>query len=481
MNYQSKSLPRLGVLALMLESYEPLFPGITAQQHAYVEEVLRDLSGTADFVFPKIALGREDIEQITRKFNEQGLDGILILLLSYSQGQYLVHAMQDNRLPLALALIQPDETVGDDFGELELTVNQGIHGSQDNANCLMRAGLACQFYTGSRHDGRLRAFVQDFGAAAQTARFLRTMKISIIGKLTGMGDVISDDMAVFRKLGPEFVYDSIGTVSRFCRQVPEDEVEARLAYEQTIFDVDPSMPHARHAESVRMYLGIRKYLETFGYNGYTIHFDECREDGRFEHLPFLAASSLMADGYGYAAEGDATAAMLTGMMMHLCGQADFSEMYMMDLSRQAILLCHAGEGNYAMARKDRKPFLMDRVFNEGGLSNPPTPIFTPEPGPAAVMSLVHVGGDHFRLVYLPGQILDKCDLKKIDMPYMFFAPGAENGKVPDEAADGGLVPYVIRKWLMAGGTHHEAIVPGVCRSRVRMLCELLGVEFTPLL
>lgn len=85
---------------------------------------------------------------------------------------------------------------------------------------------------------------------------------------------------------------------------------------------------------------------------------------------------------------------------------------MMDFAREAILLCHAGEGNWAMCRRDKKPFLMDRVFNEGGLSNPPTPIFTPEPGPAGVMSLVHVGGERFRLVYAPGEILDECSLRQ---------------------------------------------------------------------
>ena len=31
---QAQNKPRLGVLALMLEGYEPLFPGITARQHA---------------------------------------------------------------------------------------------------------------------------------------------------------------------------------------------------------------------------------------------------------------------------------------------------------------------------------------------------------------------------------------------------------------------------------------------------------------
>ena len=86
--------PRLGILALMLEGYEPLFPGIMASQHKYVEEVIASLSGTADFVFPRIAASREAIEALTAQYNAEGLDGILILMLSYSQGQYLVHAMQ---------------------------------------------------------------------------------------------------------------------------------------------------------------------------------------------------------------------------------------------------------------------------------------------------------------------------------------------------------------------------------------------------
>ena len=218
---------------------------------------------------------------------------------------------------------------------------------------------------------------------------MQSMKIGVVGRLPGMGDVITDDMAVFRKLGPEFVSDSVGTLQSFCAAVTPEEVAARVEYERGVFDVDPKMPPERHPEAVRMYLGFKRYLETNGYAGYTAHFEEFGADGRFTQLPLLAASSLMADGYGYAAEGDATAAMWMAAMVALCGEADFSEMYMMDLPREAILMCHAGEGNWAMCRHDRKPFLMDRVFNEGGLSNPPTPIFCPEPGPVGVMSLAH--------------------------------------------------------------------------------------------
>lgn len=456
--------PHLGVLALMLEAYEPLFPGITAQQTNYVTEVLASLEDTAQFTFPKIALNRSDIEELTAAYNAADLDGILILLCSYSPGQYLIRAMQRNHLPLALALVQPDETVGDDFEELELTVNQGIHGSQDNANALLRAGIPCAFFAGSRLNGELKHFIADFGAAAHTVRELQRMKIGIIGKLPGMGDVVTDDMAVYRKLGPEFVYDSIGTVTKFCDTVTAKEIADRVDYERSIFHVDPKMPPEVHAEAVRMYLGIKRYLEASGYAGYTIHFDEFGADGRYTQLPLLAASSLMADGYGYAAEGDATTAMLMAAMVRLCGEANFSEMYMMDLQREAILLCHAGEGNYATARRDRKPFLMDRVFNEGGLSNPPTPIFAPRPGPACVMSLVHLQGEQFRLVFSKGEILDKCDLRKCDMPYMFFRPNS------------GVRPCV-KGWLEQGGTHHETVVLGDWEDRIRLLCRLLGIEF----
>ena len=110
--------PRLGVLALMLEGYEPLFPGITRRQTDYVSRLLERLSGAASFTFPGPAVNAAQMDRLVARFNAEGQDGILILLLSYAQGQYLAHALQHNHLPLALALVQPDETATPAFGEL---------------------------------------------------------------------------------------------------------------------------------------------------------------------------------------------------------------------------------------------------------------------------------------------------------------------------------------------------------------------------
>lgn len=455
--------PKIGILALMLGAYEPLFPGIIDRQTAFVHQVIKNLGDTADFVFSRVALGREDIETLSNQYNNDNLDGILIFLLTYSQGQYLIRAMQNNRLPLALALIQPDETVEDDFEELDLTVNQGIHGSQDNANCLLRAGIKCSYFAGSRFDGLFNKFVLDFAKAAQTARLLKNMKIGVIGKLAGMGDIQCDDISFFRNIGPEFIYDSIGSIYSNFAEVTEKEIEERVALDRTIFEMDPNLSYESHAYAVKLYLGIKKYLEKGQYAGYTAHFEEFGADGRFEQLPLLAASHLMADGYGYGAEGDGMTAALVAALNCLCGNANFSEMYMMDIKREAILFCHAGEGNWSTCDEKQKPRLIDRYFGEGGLGNPPTAIFTPKAGKATVLSITHINGNKFRMVAANGEILSKNDLKRCEMPYFFFKP------------DSG-VKKCVEGWLNNGGTHHEAVVLGDYSDRIKLLCDICGIE-----
>ncbi|MCI9306708.1 MAG: hypothetical protein HFI28_09605 [Lachnospiraceae bacterium] len=116
--------PRLGLLGLMTDGYEPIFPGITARQEAYAREIVSDMADVADIYFPGAALNRMDIEAKVKHMNEMELDGLLLILLTYSQGSWIVRAMQENRLPLGFAVVQPDEAVENDWGELELTVNQ---------------------------------------------------------------------------------------------------------------------------------------------------------------------------------------------------------------------------------------------------------------------------------------------------------------------------------------------------------------------
>jgi len=457
--------PKLGLLGLMAGSYEPIFPGIIARQEKYARELAASFAGVADVDFPGAAVDQDSIARKVRYFNDKGYDGILIVLLTYSQASYLLHPLQENRLPIALAVVQPDSAVDDEFYELDLTVNQGIHGAQDNSNMIVRNGFTCQFFAAERHDPALVKFVEDFGRAAMTHQELRKLKVGVLSRMCGMGDILVDDMAFFGKIGAEICHDTVGSVYTRMQEVTKADIDRQIEKDHETFEIDPKLTYDSHAEAVKMYLGFKKWLDDSGFGAFTAQFDIFSADGRFRQLPLYAASQLLADGYGYAAEGDLSCATMVAAA-HMLGEGggNFTEMYMMDFRQDAICFCHAGEGNWATHRSDMKPRLIDRYLGEGGLANPPTVMFTPQFGRSTLTSLAPMCGDKFRLVTAPGLILPKSDLKNCEMPYIFWRP------------DSGVTTCV-RGWLRNGGTHHEVINLGDVADRWKILCDLWGVEY----
>src|ERR671931_2790653 len=197
-----------------------------------------------------------------------------------------------------------------------------------------------------------------------------------------------------------------------------------------------------------MQLGIEQILRDGGYDAYSTHFGAIDVDGRFSRLPLAAASSLMAMGYGYGAEGDALTAALMSAGDALLGDTQFTEMYAMDFPSDSILMSHMGEGNWRLAREDRRVRLIKRPLGIGGLDDPPTFLFQYRTGPATLATLVALGGDRFRLVVSEGEILDTDELPALEMPYGFFRPASG-------------VRTCMEAWLRLGGPHHQVLNPGL--------------------
>lgn len=455
--------PKIGLLAVMIEGYEPIFPGIINTQCEYAKSLAEKMSDVADIDFPGVGANREQIENIVNHFNQSGCDGILMVLLAYSHSSYIVRAMQNNNLPLALAILQPDDEMTSDFTEIDFTRNQGIHGAQDNANVLMRLGIKCQYFVGSKDSDEFKKFITDFSKASMAYTHLRGTKVAVIGKMTGMGDLFTDDISLYAKIGAEFCYTSIGEIYKLMQTVSKEEIDREIEKDKEMFDIDPTMPYEAHAYANCQYLAMKKFLTDGSYDAFTLHFETLGEDGRFKSLPFLAASKLLADGYGYAAEGDALCACGVLISRILSGEATFSEMYALCNKSDSILMCHAGEGNHLMARKDRKPRLIYKVFNEGGLDNPPTTLFTPEPGRATVVSFAPANNT-FKIMTSVGEITDRCDLAGCEMPYIFFKSDAKKEDL-------------VKSWLEFGATHHEAVMYGDMSDAFKMLSSMWDVEY----
>ena len=456
--------PRLGLLGIMQELYDDMLPGITERQEAYAREVCDALAPVAEMVFPGAARNRDDIERHMHGFAEGDIDGVVIVMLTYGPALRTVRALMANPLPIMLANIQPLATVTDDWDMSHLTYNQGVHGAQDTANAILRMGIPCPVISEDWRSERFRAFVGDFGHAARAARDLKRLRICTIGQMPGMGDILTDNAALMRRLGPQIDHVNIGIIHRLMEAAGDAEVDAVVAENRENFDIDPALSDDSHRYAARLQVGIHKFLTENGYDGWSIYFDAIGLDGRFKQIHMMAASNLMAKGYGYAAEGDTTCASLMAAGFRIAPDAHFTEMYAMDFARDTALQSHMGEGNWKVARRDRRPRLIDRPLGIGGLDNPPTVLFQAEPGPGTLVSLAPIVGEAYRLVVAKGEVADTEEMPHVEMPYFHFKPATG-------------IRACLDGWLKAGGTHHQCFHLGDVARRWQMFCELTGVDY----
>ena len=457
--------PRIGLLGIMQELYDDMLPGITERQGEYATAVANKLAAVADVQFTRPARNREDVEQVARELQAADVDGIAIVMLTYGPAMRTVRALLDTRVPLMLANIQPERSITPAWDMADLTYNQGIHGAQDQANALVRAGLPFSVITGDwRSDEFAHAF-EDWARAAQTVTALRRARIGLLGyPMNGMGDILYDPPSLLRKIGPAIVSEDLGPLVKRIDAVTDAEVDAVLKRHADVFEVAGDLPRENHVYAARFEVAIRGMLEDNGYAGFSFHFDSIGGDGRFKQLPLLAASDLMADGYGFAAEGDTNTTTLMCAAQTMIGDAHFSEMYAMDWELDSVLISHMGEGNWKIARSDRPVRLIDRPLGIGRLDNPPTPVFSAEPGVATTAALVPIEGEYYRLVVGHGEVLDTPELPKVEMHYFHFRPEV------------GMEEFM-NKWLSLGGPHHFVTNLGDHRGRWRRLAELLDVEY----
>ena len=171
----------------------------------------------------------------------------------------------------------------------------------------------------------------------------------------------------------------------------------------------------------------------------------------------------MADGYGYAAEGDTNTASLMCAAQALIGEAHFSEMYAMDWELDSVLISHMGEGNWKIARQDRPIRLIDRELGIGRLDNPPTPVFSARPGPATTAawsrSRASTGGRR----------------RSRRGPRHAGAPQGRNALLPLSPGTGDGILH--GRVAAPRGPHHFVTNLGEHTARWRRLAELLDLEY----
>src|SRR5699024_8642024 len=89
--------PRIGLLGIMQPLYDDMIPGMTEHQAGYAARVAEKLYDTAEWTVAPPVRGRDQAEQAVRDFEDAGLDGVLVVMLTYGPSMRVTRALTQTR------------------------------------------------------------------------------------------------------------------------------------------------------------------------------------------------------------------------------------------------------------------------------------------------------------------------------------------------------------------------------------------------
>ena len=459
--------PKVGLLALSLELYETLAPDARRQREAWVRrQLLPALQPSADVLFEGAVYRREDIEATVRSFEAAGADAVLVLLLTYSPSQIALPALRSTRLPIVIWNTQELFAVDLGYSNDVLLANHGVHGTQDLANVLLRGGVPFHYVTSHLSDRDGLHELNDFFTAAAAVAGVRRCRLGLMGyPFPGMGDFAVDTTHLAATLGCSWESLSVADYNRRAAESSPQAVERLQEEYRQSYALASDLTEADLAATARSELALRSLVADRRLDAISFQFMALGEDEQTETLPFVAASRMMADGIGFAGEGDLVGAAGTWFLNRLSGPASFSEIFTIDFAGNAVLLSHMGEANVALAGKNRTiPLVARETPITRTRARQLALVVNFDPGPATLCALALGPGGRWRLIASRMTIDDFGPIPGLCVPHCRVRSDGD-----------------IRDWLtayaLAGGPHHHAICPGDARSRLKLAAALLDADY----
>jgi L-arabinose isomerase len=249
----------------------------------------------------------------------------------------------------------------------------------------------------------------------------------------------------------------------------EADVDVVIAEYLDLYDVAPELRpdgdrHGSLRYGARIELGLRSFLEQADAEAFTTTFEDL---GGLRQLPGLAVQRLMADGYGFGAEGDWKTAILVRaakVMGHgLPGGASLMEDYTYELTpgQEKTLGAHMLE--ICPTLTTGTPRLEIHPLSIGGREDPVRLVFDTDPGVGVVVAMSDLR-DRFRFT---ANIVDlvpaDAPLPKLPVARAVWRPR------PDLATSAEC-------WLTAGAAHHTVLTTALGLAVFEDLAEISGIE-----
>ncbi|HVO40693.1 MAG TPA: L-arabinose isomerase [Spirochaetia bacterium] len=447
----------------------------TVAEHS--REIAKALSSSASIpvsvVFKPVVTGPEGILQLCREANSSAnCIGLITWMHTFSPAKMWIAGLSALQKPFVHLHTQYNRDVPWSSIDMNfMNTNQSAHGDREYGFIGTRMRINRKVVVGHWKDEEVLRDLGIWMRAAAAWNDAQGMKVARFGdNMREVAVTEGDKVEAQMRLGYAVNGFPVGDLVETVDAVSEAEIDRLVSEYDQAYTVDKDLrqggsKRAALRDAARIEAGMRAFLREGGFSAFSTSFQALHG---LAQLPGLAVQRLMAEGYGFGAEGDwKTAALVRSMKVMasgLPGGTSFMEdyTYHFDPSRSQVLGAHMLEVCESIA--DGKPSLEMHQLSIGGKADPARLVFTARSGPAVNATLVDMG-DRFRM------IVNEVDVVPASQPLPRL-PVARALWVPRPN-----LKTAAAAWILAGGAHHTGFSYPVTAAHLEDFADMAGTEF----
>jgi L-arabinose isomerase len=463
---------------------------VTGSQHLYGHETLekvaehsqqiaRALDASADIpvrvVFKPVLTTPDAIRALCLEANAaQNCVGLVTWMHTFSPAKMWIAGLSALKKPILHLHTQFNREIP--WAEIDMdfmNLNQSAHGDREYGFIGARMRLNRKVVVGYWQDGDVQAEMATWMRAACAWHDTQHLKVARFGdNMREVAVTEGDKVEAQMRFGYSVYGYGVGDLAACVREISDRAVGDLVKEYDAAYAVDADLRETgvlRGAlnSAARIELGMRAFLESGGFKAFTTTFEDLHG---LEQLPGLAVQRLMADGYGFGAEGDwKTSALVRAMMVMgsgLPGGTSFMEDYTYHLSANGsgmkVLGAHMLEVSPAIATG--KPALEMHPLSIGGKADPARLVFNVPNGTAINASIVDMG-NRFRMIVNEVEVVDPdAPLPRLPVARVVWVPRPS-------------LKTAAAAWIYAGGAHHTGFSQNVTARHLEDYAEMAGIEY----
>ncbi len=459
---------------------------VTGSQHLYGPETLKTVEQHAGaiaaalgaspsipvkIIAKPVMTSSESIHQLCRDANStENCVGLVTWMHTFSPARMWIAGLRSLSKPLLHLHTQfsqelPWSTIDMDF----MNLNQSAHGDREFGFIGARLRLKRKVVVGHWQNAEVHSELGAWVRAACAWHDAQHLKVARFGdNMRNVAVTEGNKVNAQIQLGYTVSGYGVGDLVHCIQQVKEAEADHLAAeYDETYTVADSLRKGGSNRQSLmtaaKIEIGLSHFLKETGSHAFTDTFEDLHG---LAQLPGIAAQRLMADGYGFGAEGDwKTAALVRAakVMSHgLKGGVSFMEDYTYHLKDGAqVLGAHMLE--VCPSITNEKPSAEIHPLSIGSKADPVRLVFTAAAGKAVNASLVDMG-NRFRLIVNQVNVIQpEHPLPKLPVARAVWLP-EPNLKIAATA------------WIHAGGAHHTALSYALTSEHWENFAEMAGIE-----